>query len=136
MSVLPVDNMLQRILKQTPELRLQPAAPAHPEVIRVRFQNVQVGIHGFDRILVLLAQAQTIVPGPIPGKHVHVAAVHRVKAFFDDLKQLFRYIQQLRPACGQNIFRNTVEVKGLAVYLFLRVKRLAQMVHCPEEARM
>ncbi|MNC77843.1 hypothetical protein D3C75_1299100 [compost metagenome] len=82
--------MLERILKQPPELGLQPAASVHPEVIRVRFQNVQVGVHGFDCILVLLAQAQAVVPGPIPGKYVHVAAVYRVIAFFNDLKQLSR----------------------------------------------
>ncbi|MNP46340.1 hypothetical protein D3C76_1403300 [compost metagenome] len=126
--------MLKRILKQPPESGFQFGAFAQPEIIGVRLQNVQMSVHGFWGVLILVGETQAVILRPISGEYIPVTAIDGIEAPLNNGEHFLCQVQELRTPCSENVFRNPVQIEGLAVNLLFGVQGSAQMVHHPEAA--
>lgn len=78
--------------------------------VRVRLQNVQVGVHRAGDIFVLLAQAHVVDGTPVAGGGFGVAVVPGIKSvLLDGIEQAHGVLERLAVARGPVEFTQSVE---------------------------
>ena len=110
----------------------EPLVRPHPVKIRIRLDDMQMGVHRLVLVGILLAESHVTERFPVPREGLEIPVPDRVSAVFlyIPVKVSGKTCRRTVPCCP-SIFTEAVYGKSECVNLLLRVKRTSFTVHAP-----
>ena len=91
-----IQNLVGENQDQVSELFFEVLVFPYPVQVGIRFEDMQVGIHCFFLILILVAESHILYQFPVFRKGFHITVLFRVETIlFDRLEETDRIIQRL-----------------------------------------
>ena len=127
-----IQYFIQKQVYQIIDLFSQTFILPHAIQIGIRFQNMQMRIHGFLLVFIFITQTHIFYRTPVAGKSFQITILFCIKAILlDNFKQTFGIIQSLSIPCSTRIFTQAVNSKAYGINLFFCINRISFIIKFP-----